>query len=146
MALIADKMVTLEQRLSKSDLELRSQSDNQKHELRAKQQADAENKKLFQRLQESIAIQQQSMLQYVDRATKDIKEVQEQVEEVRERKINDLEVSKIIEAVKEEVSAVQEDARGPSALGEPNEKFFTQKEQPVAAPVAVPQAAAPVEK
>ena len=52
----SEKMNQLETRLIKSDEELRSQQTNLQQERQMKDQKDTENRKLFQRLQESIAI------------------------------------------------------------------------------------------
>jgi hypothetical protein len=54
--MISEKMNQLETRLIKSDEELRSQQTNLQQERQMKDQKDTENRKLFQRLQESIAI------------------------------------------------------------------------------------------
>ena len=53
---ISEKMNQLETRLIKSDEELRSQQTNLQQERQMKDQKDTDNRKLFQRLQESIAI------------------------------------------------------------------------------------------
>jgi len=54
--MISEKMNQLETRLIKSDEELRSQQTNLQQERQMKDQKDTDNRKLFQRLQESIAI------------------------------------------------------------------------------------------
>ena len=66
--MIASKMNSLEEKLAENDSKIANVNLNRNKEQQARQDEDKRNKQLFQRLQESIAEQQQSMLQYIDRA------------------------------------------------------------------------------
>lgn len=74
-SLIANKMNTLEEKLAENDSKIANVNQSRDKEHRARQDDDARNKRLFQRLQESIAEQQQSMLQYIDRADQELQKV-----------------------------------------------------------------------
>ena len=67
-SMIANKMNSLEEKLAENDSKIANVNLNRNKEQQARQDEDKRNKQLFQRLQESIAEQQQSMLQYIDRA------------------------------------------------------------------------------
>lgn len=56
--LISSKMKELEQRLSENDKQIKKVETGMAKETKSKAQADEENKQLFTRLQESIALQQ----------------------------------------------------------------------------------------
>ena len=74
-SLIANKMNTLEVKLAENDSKIANVNQSRDKEHQARQDDDARNKRLFQRLQESIAEQQQSMLQYIDRADQELQKV-----------------------------------------------------------------------
>ena len=67
-SMIANKMNSLEEKLAENDSKIANVNLNRNKEQQARQDEDKRNKQLFQRLQESIAEQQQSMLQYIDKA------------------------------------------------------------------------------
>ena len=67
-SMIANKMNSLEEKLAENDSKIANVNLKRNKEQQARQDEDKRNKQLFQKLQESIAEQQQSMLQYIDRA------------------------------------------------------------------------------
>lgn len=69
-------------------------------EKKTKAQKEQENKNLFLNLQESIALQQQSMLQFIQQADKEIKSVQEKTAiAIKQAKIPPVDVDQIVQAV-----------------------------------------------
>ena len=74
--LITNKMKTLETKLSDNDKQIKKVQTGIVQENQTKEQKDKENMSLFENLQESIALQQQSMLQFISQADLDIKKAQ----------------------------------------------------------------------
>lgn len=72
--LIANKMNTLESRLNENDKHIKKVETGIVKDARTKDEKEQENKQLFSNLQESIALQQQSMLQFIQQADTDIKQ------------------------------------------------------------------------
>ena len=77
--LITNKMNQLEARMSANDRQIKKVETGVAKETQAKAHADQETRQLFERLQESIALQQQSMLQFIDKADSEIKKVSKKV-------------------------------------------------------------------
>ena len=71
--LITNKMKTLETRLTDNDKHIKKVETGIVKENKTKGIKESENRKLFDNLQESIALQQQSMLQFIQQADSEIK-------------------------------------------------------------------------
>ena len=63
--LITNKMKTLENKMNDNDRNIKKVETGMVKETKSKAQKEEENLKLFDNLQESIALQQQSMLQFI---------------------------------------------------------------------------------
>ena len=73
--LITNKMSSLESKIGDNEQQIQRVAQSREVEASDKARVSNENKKLFQRLQESIATQQQSMLQYIDRTDQQLDQV-----------------------------------------------------------------------
>ena len=93
-------MNTLEEKLAENDSKIANVNLGRDKEYQSRKDEDARNKRLFQRLQESIAEQQQSMLQYIDRADQELQKVQQVAAGPNEKKLTSEEMDEIAELVK----------------------------------------------
>ena len=98
-------MNTLEEKLAENDSKIANVSLGRDKEHQSRKDEDARNKRLFQRLQESIAEQQQSMLQYIDRADQELQKVQHVAAGQNEKKLSSEEMDEIAEMVKHKKAA-----------------------------------------
>ena len=71
--LITNKMKNLETRLNDNDKHIKKVETGFVKEKQTKVVTETENRKLFENLQESIALQQQSMMQFIHQADSEIK-------------------------------------------------------------------------
>lgn len=71
--LITNKMKNLETRLNDNDKHIKKVETGFAKEKQTKVVTETENRKLFENLQESIALQQQSMMQFIQQADSEIK-------------------------------------------------------------------------
>lgn len=99
--MIAEKMEGIEQRLVKSDVELKCLTNERQNEKAGVQDEDVRNRNHFLQLQEAIAQQQEKLLSFVQKSTLDINSAQKNM--IREPQRN-LVVGKIIEEIKFEVA------------------------------------------
>ena len=102
-------MNQLEGRLNDNDKHIQKVEKNVKTETTTKNQKEKETRDMFDRLQESIALQQQSMLQFIDKADKEIKKVDSKASKAGQNaKPVEVDIDSIAEAVQKKQSEQQE--------------------------------------